>query len=178
MASLVLGDDFQTCSDRETNHWNEWVPESDAIDVVVPCALNQLTCPMVAPEKPIENRGVDLCAGPDLPRRASFRSGRRFDVVANEPLAEPTWCDVLNHSEWMTNQRARYRRAVHLVGDVQVFEALANAPLARPRRPVELLWRQRLGERGCAFVGGVELGNQTQAPGRRYFVKLRGHVAQ
>jgi len=134
---------------------------------------------MVADQEPIQNGRFDLLAGPDLPRRADpFHFGRGLDVVANEPAAEPAWCDLLNDDGLTTLQRSRNRSQIHLVSDVKVFKALTNAPFVWATPPVELLWRQRLGERDCTVVGGVELGNQAQAPGGRYFVKLGGHVSQ
>src|SRR4029077_14734260 len=128
---------------------------------------------MVADQEPIQNRRFDLQAGPDLPRRAGpFRFGRGLDVVANEPAAEPAWCDLLNDDGLTTLQRSRHRSQIHLISDVQVLKTLADAPFVWATPPVDLLWRQRLGERDRAVVGGVELGSQTQAPGGRYFVKL------
>ncbi len=69
-------------------------------------------------------------------------------------------------------------RTRFILDEVQVFKALANAPFVWTALPVELLRRQRLGECDGMVVGGVELGNQTQPPGGRYFVRLDGHVAQ
>src|ERR1700693_3429956 len=130
---------------------------------------------MIANQEPIQNGRFDLWAGPDLPRRADpFHFGRWLDVVANEPAAEPAGCDFLNNGWVTTLQRSRHRSQVHLVSDIQVFKALANAPFVWTKPPVELLWRQCLGERDCTVVGRVELGNQTQAPGWRHF-KLCGH---
>jgi hypothetical protein len=42
------------------NHWNEWIPESDAVDVQVPGAMDYLTCRMVANQEPIQNGRFDL----------------------------------------------------------------------------------------------------------------------
>src|SRR6266496_296356 len=165
--ALVLRQDLQPRSHGETNNWSEGIFESDAIDVVVSGAMNELTCLMVAAEEPIENGRIDLCARPDLPGCAgSSRFGRGFDVVANEPAAEPARLDVLNPRELSTHQRIRDRLQVFPVGEVQVFEALANAPHARSRSPVELPRSKRFRERGRALVGGIELGNQTDAPCR------------
>src|SRR5712691_8253011 len=130
---------------------------------------------MVANQEAIQNGRFDSWAGPDLPGRADpFHFGRGLDVVANKPAAKPAWCDLLNNGWLMTLQRSRHRSQVHLVSDVQVFKALANTPFVWTTPPVELLWRQRLGERDCTVVGRVELGNQTLAPEGRYFVKLSG----
>ena len=150
--------DFQPSADCETNHWDERVLESDAIDVVVPGAKDEITSPVVAVEEPIENIRIDLRTGPDLPRGADpFRFGRRFDEVVNEPAAKPARRDFLNHGGLTTFQRTRHRSQVHFVGDTQVFEALSDAPFAWSRCPVKLAWRERLRERGRAVVGGVEL---------------------
>ena len=67
---------------------------------------------------------------------------------------------------------------IFLGADVQVFETLTNAPHAWCGRPVQLPWSERLRERSRALIGGVELGNQTEAPGGRCLVKLLGHVVQ
>jgi len=56
MAALVLRQDLEPRSDSEANNRNERIPESNAIDVMVPGATNQITRLLVAPEKPIENR--------------------------------------------------------------------------------------------------------------------------
>ena len=179
MPALVLRQDLQPRSDCETKQRNEGILESDAIDVVVRCAMREYSHPVVATEEPIENGRVDLCAGRDRLRRSGPSGlGRRFDVVANEPLAEPSWGDVLNHGVWATHQRIRNRSKVHLVRVVQVFKALADAPLAWTWLPVKLVWSERLRQSGRARVGGVELGRQTETPGGRCFVNVRGHVPQ
>src|SRR5206468_9275993 len=94
---LVLRQDLQPRSHGETNNWSEGILESDAIDVVVSGAMDELTRLVVAGEEPIENGRIGLCARPDLPGcTGSSRFGRGFDVVANEPAAEPARFDVLN----------------------------------------------------------------------------------
>ena len=100
----MLRQDLEPRSDCETNNWNEGIFESDAVDVVVPGAMNELTCLVVTAEEPIENGRIDLCARPDLPGcTGSSRFGRGFDVVANEPAAEPARFDALNQRELSTH---------------------------------------------------------------------------
>ena len=177
MPLLVLRQDFEPCSDRETNQRNKRILESDSVDVVVSCAMHEFTRLTVAAEEPIENIRVHFHTGRNRLRCTGPSGlGRRFDVVANKPLGEPPRRDVLNHGEWTFHQRIGYRAKVHLVGNMQVFKALTDAPLAWTRLPVKLLWSQRLRDRRRALVGGVEYGNQTDAPGRGCFVRLRSHV--
>lgn len=91
MPLFVLRQNLEPCSDSETNYRHEWILEPDPVDVIVPKAIDQLTRPAVAVEKAIQDSGFYVSAGLALLRRTrSFRSGRRFDVVANEPTAEPT----------------------------------------------------------------------------------------
>src|SRR5438105_15857724 len=101
MAALMAHDDFESCSDGETQHGDEGIPVSDAVYIVVTGATDELACGLVAGEEKIKNTRIDSGA-----RRNLFGStspsgfGRWFDVVANEPPAEPARCDVLNGKEW------------------------------------------------------------------------------
>ena len=107
-------------------------------------------------------------------RARSYRT--RLDIVPNEPSAEPAWRDLRHHSEPTTRQRTRHRGKVDVVGNTQVLEALSNAPLALTRLPVQLLRSERLHEGIRALVGGIELGNQTNAPGGRFSVSVHGRL--
>jgi hypothetical protein len=51
VSALVPPDDLQACSDREAQQRNEWIPISDAIDVVGTRPADQIACDIVAPEK-------------------------------------------------------------------------------------------------------------------------------
>ena len=170
MPALMRRQNLQACSDREMNHWNEGIREANAVDVVIPGAIDEVTSFLVAAEKSIENSQLDLGAGPDLLRRTDAPCfGRGLDEASNEPAAEPARRDALNLSTPTIHQRASHRCHVLFVGDTEVLEALANAPHTWSRRPVELPLSERHRERDCALVGGVELGSQTATPWRPRF---------
>src|SRR5687768_13551578 len=161
------------------NQGNKGIPESNAVDVAGLRALDDLPGIVVAAKEPIENRRVR--SGPRSNRlrcTGTFRLRRRFDVVANEPSAEPPRRDLLDYGGWMSRQRARDRGEVLVVGDAQVFEALADAPLARTWRPGKLVRRQPLGQRRPPLVVGVEFGDQPEAPGWRRLFPRCGHASQ
>lgn len=137
--ALVRRQNLQPRSDGETNHWNEGIRESDAVDVVLPGVIDELTCLLVAAEKSIENGQLDLRTGPDLLRRTDrFHVGRGLNEASNEPAAEPARGDGLNHDRLTIHQRARHRHHVLFVGNAEVFDALANTPYTWSRVPVEL----------------------------------------
>ena len=116
--ALMRRKKFQARSDGETNHWNEGIRESDAVDVVAPGAIDEVTSLLVAVEKSIENSQVDLWSRPDLFRRTDpVRFGRGLDEASNEPAPEPARRDVLSLTVRPIHQRARHRCQVLFVGD-------------------------------------------------------------
>src|SRR5438093_13700350 len=91
MAAFVLGENLEAGSDGETNQGNERIPESNAVDVVAAGEVDERASLFVAREKSRENRRRHAAARDNAPRRAgALRVGRRLDVRANEPPAEPT----------------------------------------------------------------------------------------
>src|SRR5258708_33250263 len=118
VAALMSRDDFQAGSDSETQHGNKGVLESDAVYVVVTGATDKLACGLVASQEKIKNMRIDSGARRNLLGSTSPHGlGRWFDIVANEPPAEPARCDVLNRKEWTSFQGSRYRWKIHFVGD-------------------------------------------------------------
>ena len=114
---LVPPHDLKACSDREAQQRDEGIPESDAIDVAGTRPADQSAYEIVAPEKQVEDRRVDLLGRRNCPGRPSpFAPGRRLDICTDEPSAEPTGSDVLDWRRRSIVQRIRDRRQIDLVG--------------------------------------------------------------
>jgi len=172
-------DNFQPRSDGETQQGNKRIPESDAVYVVVTGETDKLACGLVAGEEKIENMRINPNAGRNLLGSTSpFGFGRWFDIVANEPLAEPARCDVLNRTASARCQGSRHRREVHFVGDAQVVKTLTNAPGVLTGFPVELDWSKPIGQLFGALVGGIQFGNEPLRPGSRRRISSLGHTIQ
>src|ERR1700682_6028739 len=177
MAALMSRDDFEASSDSETQHGNKGILESDAVYVIVTGATDKLACDLVASEEKIKNMRIDSGARLNLLGSTSpFGFGRWFDIVANEPPAEPARCDFLNRKEWTSCQGSRYRWKIHFVGGAQVLKTLHNAPRAFTRLPVELEWSKPLDQLFGALIGGIQFGNESHRPRSRWRINSGGHT--
>jgi hypothetical protein len=166
--SLVPPYDFQACSDTEAQQRDEGIRKSNAIYVIGARPADEIACDIVAPEKQVENGGVDVRGRCDVSGRATpLATGRRLDIRADEPSAEPSGSDVL-HWRWRSIvQPTRDRRQIDFVGQVEVLQALANAPDAFFRLPVKLLWTQPTCEVAGPSVGGIQFVDQVYRPRRQ-----------
>ena len=87
--------------------------------------------------------------------------------MANEESPEPTLIDFAGDAAGRRpGERIGERRQINLVGNGEMFEALADAPPFRRRLPIELFERQRRREGDRARVAGLQLRQQAPAPGR------------
>ena len=68
--ALMPPDDLEACPHREAHQRDERVPESYPVDVVGGRAPNQVAGDLVAPEKAIQNEGIDVLPRRDLAGRA------------------------------------------------------------------------------------------------------------
>jgi hypothetical protein len=125
--ALVPPHDLEACSDREAQQRNEWIPESNAIDVVGARPADQIARDMVAPQQQVENGSVDVPGRCDCPGRSSLLATRRWlDICVDEPSAQPAGRDVL-HWRWRSIvQRIRDRRQIDFVGGMEVLQALVS----------------------------------------------------
>src|ERR1700686_4881438 len=120
MAALMCRDDFEASSNRESQHGNKRILESDAVYVIATGATDKLARGLVASKEKIKNMRIDQGARRNLlGSTCPFGFGRWFDIVANEPPAEPARCDFLNRQAWTICQGSRYRWKIHFVGDAQ-----------------------------------------------------------
>ena len=95
-----------------------------------------------------------------------FRGGRRFNVVANEPAAEPARRDLVDDRGRLAVKGMADGRQVHVIGHTQMVEALAHAPFARSWLPVELRRREPGDEPRRPLIGVVDFGEQPASPRR------------
>jgi hypothetical protein len=174
--ALVLPHDFQARADREAQQRNEGIAKSNAIDVVGARPANQVACDIVAPEKQVENGKVDVLRRCNLSGRSSpLAPRRRLDIGADEPLPEPSWRDVLHRSGQSIVQRLRHRRQVDFIGNVEVLQALANAPHVFCWPPIELVESQPTGEISGPAVGVIQFVGHAYRPGRQSGVSSQSH---
>jgi hypothetical protein len=168
VTALVPPQDFQACSDREAHQRNEGIRKTNAIDVVATRTADQIACDVVAPEKQVENGRVDVLGRCEFPWRSSPpATGRRLDISADEPSADPSGSDLL-HWRWRPIvQRSRDRRHIDFVGNVEMLEALANAPEVLCRLPVQPRWTQPTREIVGHSIGGLQFLDQADRPGRQ-----------
>jgi hypothetical protein len=66
MAALVLRDNFQPRSGRESKHGNERILEPKAINIVIACPVDEFSPCLVAAKRRLKNGRFDVFAGPDF----------------------------------------------------------------------------------------------------------------
>ena len=134
---LVRRKNLQSGADGEANHPDERVPEPDAVDVVARRQADERAVLLVRVQEPREDRRVDLHARDD--RRRRFRTTwRRLDEAPDEPCAEPAGRDGVDDGGRAAPERLDDRIVINLGPLDQVIEALADAPHAGARLPVQL----------------------------------------
>ena len=171
--------DFQAGSDGETQHRNKGILESDPVYVVVAGTTDKLACRLVASNEKIKNMRIDSGARRNLLGSTStFGFGRWFDVVADEPPAEPARCDVPNRKAGTSRQGSRYRWKIHFAGHEQVLETLPNAPRVLTRPPVELEWSEPRRQLSGALIGGIQFRNESHRPRSRWRINPPVHTIQ
>jgi len=81
--ALVSPHDFQASADCEAQQRNEGTRKSNAIDVVGTRAADEIACDVVAPQKQVEHRRLDVVGGCKFPGRSSPpATGRRLSSSA------------------------------------------------------------------------------------------------
>lgn len=161
-------EDLETRADGKADSGYKRILESDPIHVVLGGPANMVAQGLVRRQKAGQNRRVDAGSRHDLPGRApAFGYRRRLDIRPDKPAPEPARCDVTDGRARLTVERFSNRREVHVVGDAQMVQALAHAPLVRGRLPVELRRREPGRESCCARIRVVDFLKQPGRPGRR-----------
>src|SRR5215469_4613787 len=87
VAAIVLRNDLQACSNRESQQGDKRILESNAVHIVNTCPGDKLSCGLVGAKERIEDCSVNRCGRLGLPGRLRPRPNRRPDIVVNEPLA-------------------------------------------------------------------------------------------
>ena len=86
--ALVPPHDLQACSDGETQQRNEGIRKSNAIDVVGAGPADQIPGDIVAPEKQVEDGGIDLrgrCNFPGARARLPPDDGSIYVLMNHRP---------------------------------------------------------------------------------------------
>jgi len=154
------GDDLQSCAYGKANAADEWVFEANAIDVAAGCAPDNFARFLIAAEETIEHRGRDLGVWTNFfRRRRAFCLRGRLNKAADKPSGKPSRSDALDRITGFAFERSRNGIEVELVGDGEMFQALANAPGAGSRLPIQLLERELRRQAFCPLIVCFELTN-------------------
>jgi len=160
----VADDDLEPGTDGEVDEPDERVLEADAVNVVVAGRADEFAGGAIRSDEAIEYGEFNRTAGHDL--RWRFSPGAllapRVNVALDEPAREPSAGDLINRRFRLSLKRRSDRRQVDLAGDTKMFQALANAPTAGIRLPVELLVGESSDEGAGALIIRIKFGRQAE----------------
>jgi hypothetical protein len=83
-------DDFKARADSESEQWNEGIPVTNPVHVVVARLLDQRPGSFGTPKKTVQNAGIYLPNGSYFSRRPRASASRiGSNIHPDEPAAEP-----------------------------------------------------------------------------------------
>src|SRR5262249_42205855 len=160
MTAFMADNDLECGTDGESNSRDQGIPKANAVDVFGAGADHEFPAGFVSGKKPFEDGIAHVGRGPDLrwsPRSLGDR--RRLDKAANKPAPEPSGSNLLDGRIRFPGDRRGDGRQVGFVRNAEMLEALAHAPRAGRRLPIEL----SLGEFSGELPGGLVVGVQVRS---------------
>jgi hypothetical protein len=178
MAAFMADDDLESGTDGETNSRDKRIPKANAVEVFGARTEYELPIGFVSGEKAFENGSANVRCGSDLRwSRRSFGDRRRLDKAANKPAPEPSGSNLVDRRIWFSVECRGDWRQIGFVRDAEMFEALAHAPRARRRLPIELFLSESSDELPGGLVVGVQVRNKADGPSGRAPFLWYGHNA-
>ena len=118
----MFRDDFKTCANREPEQWNEGIPVTNPVHVVVARLLDQRSGSFCTPKKTVQNAGICLPNGSYFSRRSCASASRiRSNVCTDEPAAEPAKRYLVDRPTLAPFQSSTEDRHEDFISDAEVL---------------------------------------------------------
>ena len=139
MPARMFRDDFKARPNSEPEHWNEGIPITNPVHIIVARLFDQDSGSFGAPKETIQNTGIYLSDRRYFSRRSGASTSR---IGSNERTDKPTAEPAKNYLvDWLmlpSFHGSTENRHEDFISDAQVLQALADAPGARIGLPVQL----------------------------------------